>query len=479
MKGPSYYSSNGHTASNARLGSALPDRAVRLDSAVDPQGKNAALCDVHDRNLQVELKAILTVQRAISREIEAGRLIETLLTLAVELVGAERGLLFLARGQEYQIEAEATTQGGSVQVASVADSTILPRFPRSVLRYVLRTEDSVVLEDAMAENQFSEDDYLQGGQIRSILSLPLVARRKLIGALYLENNRAPQAFAPERLAALELLALQAASSLTTAALVVDLKHQVSELKKAEDRLACPREVYREAPLDACAALMGGLTAVLAHELNQPLAAIQSNAHGVRRLLNAQKSQPAKANAAIEDIIQDISRAVEIVRNVRSIFQRDTAGMTRVNLLQILHDVARSLRADAAQRGIIIRLDLPTSLPDVTGNRTQLFQVMMNLILNAFEAMDERPDGDGTGELVLSAGQRESRFVHVGVRDSGRGIDPEIIPQLFKWFFTTKPNGIGMGLAIVRSIIENHHGRLQVKSNPERGATVEFDLPIGS
>jgi signal transduction histidine kinase len=426
-------------------------------------------------DLPVELKAIVTAQRAISREIEVCRLVETLLIVAVELVGAERGLVFLARGQEHEIEAEAATQGGSIRVVFPPALAALPRFPQSVLRYVIRTEESVVLDDTLAENQFSEDECLRGRHIHSILCLPLIAQRDLIGVLYLENNLAPHAFAPVRLAALELLASQAAISLRTAALCIDLKHEIRERRMAEEELDRFYRMYGEAYVDGRAEVMGGLTAALAHELNQPLTAILSNAQAAYHMLGAQKPNLKEVTVAIDDIIRDNSRAVDTIRNVRALFQRNVIDIAPVDLEEILHDVNRIVRADAALRGVTIHLDVAAPLPPVVGNRAQLIRALMNLILNAFEAMCENDD---RGRLVeISARQRESGRVHVAVRDSGKGIDLEIMPRLFDAFFTTKPKGMGMGLAIVHSIIENHGGRLWATRNLDRGATMEFELPV--
>jgi signal transduction histidine kinase len=143
----------------------------------------------------------------------------------------------------------------------------------------------------------------------------------------------------------------------------------------------------------------------------------------------------------------------------------------------LHDVDRIVRADAALRRITVRLDVPASLPPVVGNRTLLVQALMNLILNAFEAISENDD---CGRKVqISARQHEKGRVHVAVRDSGKGIDPEIMPRLFDAFFTTKPKGMGMGLAITHSIIENHGGQLWATRNSDCGATMEFELPVES
>jgi signal transduction histidine kinase len=240
--------------------------------------------------------------------------------------------------------------------------------------------------------------------------------------MYLENNLAPHAFAPERLAALELLASQAAISLKAARLYVDLQHENSERKKAEEELGRFHRMYGEAHLDSRAEIVGGLTAALAHELIQPLAAIRGNAQAARRLIDAKKPDIEEVKAAIEDIVRDNSRAVYTVQNVRAIFQREAVAMSSVDLGEILHDVGRIVRTEAALKGITVRLDLPDSLPTVVGNKNQLIQALMNLILNAFEAMCEN---DNRGRIVgISARQREAGRVHVAVRDSGKGKIPK-------------------------------------------------------
>jgi signal transduction histidine kinase len=426
-----YNASNGKRPYGPRIYSAMQREAVRTTPAeirTRKEDDTEHVCGDRYPNLASELITIVTALRAISREVEVGRIVETLLMVAVEHVGSQRGLLFLARGQEHEIEAEAMTQGGTIRVVFPPALATLPKFPQSVLRYVIRTEESVVLDDVLAKNQFSEDDYLRGGYIRSILCLPLVARRDLVGVLYLEDNLAPHAFDPERLIALELLASQAAISLRTAALCVDLEHEIRERRRAVKELGRFHRMYGEAHLGGRAEIMGGLTAALAHELNQPLGAIRSNAQAACRLLSTPKPDLVELRAAIEDVIRDNSRAVDTVQNVRSIFRRDLADMTRVDLEEILHDVDRIVRADAALQGITIHLDVPAPLPPVVGNKTLLIQALMNLILNAFEAM--AGNDDRRSEVEISAEQCEPGRVHVAVRDSGKGIDLEIMPRLF-------------------------------------------------
>jgi PAS domain S-box-containing protein len=256
-----------------------------------------------------------------------------------------------------------------------------------------------------------------------------------------------------------------------AAVIVD----ITDRKRAEEEIKRIRRLEGEVRQASRTEMMGGLTASLAHELNQPLAAVQSNAQAALRLLAAKRPELGEVKAAINDVVQDNARAAETIRNVRALFQRGEVQMSPVDLRQILCDVERIARADAAFKNVTLRLDLPAGLPTVIGNRTQLIEALMNLVLNAFDSVCESVDGPR--EVEMRASQPEARDIHVSVRDWGKGIEPEVMPRLFDAFFTTKPQGMGMGLAIVRSIIENHGGRLWATRNPDRGATFEFDLPV--
>jgi signal transduction histidine kinase len=225
------------------------------------------------------------------------------------------------------------------------------------------------------------------------------------------------------------------------------------------------------------AMMGELTASLAHELNQPLGAVLNNARAARRLLAAKKPDLGEIGEALDDIVRDNSRAVATIRQLRSLFQRGEMQTQPVDIQNIFRDIDRIVGADARERKIDLRVDVAPPLPIVFGDRTQLTQAVLNLVNNAFDSICAVDDGPR--EVVLRAGGGEAGRLRVAVCDSGEGIDSKIMPRLFDPFFTTKSTGMGMGLAIVRTIVETHGGHLQALQNPGRGATLEFVLPAAS
>ena len=254
---------------------------------------------------------------------------------------------------------------------------------------------------------------------------------------------------------------------------------VTAVKEAEGKIKLAEEALRQAQADLAhvnrVTTMGELTASLAHEVNQPLSAIAANGHACLRWLSADPPNLAKAREAAERIVRDGQDAGEIVRRVRALFRRAPGEKDVLDLNEVIGEVLRLLRGDAGKRGIAVETDLDKKLPSVVADRIQLQQVVLNLVLNGIEAMDQVADHPKT-IFIRSAWESPNAAV-VEVRDNGAGFEnPE---RAFEAFFTTKQNGMGMGLAICRSIIEAHHGRLWVARSEGPGATVCFTIPLKS
>jgi signal transduction histidine kinase len=248
----------------------------------------------------------------------------------------------------------------------------------------------------------------------------------------------------------------------------------SALERKRSSLAM-RQLREEVQDLSRVTLMGELTASLAHELNQPLGAILNNAQAARRLLRTKKPDLKEVRGAVNGIIRDDVRASDTIRHVRELFRPSAASMAPLDPRRLVSDAERILRQDAQMKRITLRVATPESLPMVRCNRTQLIQVLMNLILNAFDAICA--NGDGPREVIVAASQPDTGHILLTVTDSGVGISSKVMPKIFDAFFTTKRQGMGMGLAIARSIVESHGGEIRAKSNANRGATVEFTLPV--
>ena len=247
---------------------------------------------------------------------------------------------------------------------------------------------------------------------------------------------------------------------------------ISEQQRAEEAL---RQAQAELAHVSRVTTMGELTASLAHEVNQPLSAVVANGNACLRWLLADPPNLAKAREAAERIVRDGKDAGEIVRRVRALFERTAVERVAVDLNEVVGEVLRLLRGDAARRHVIVETDLDKNLPYVVGDRIQLQQVLLNLVLNGVEAMD--PVVDRPKRLAIRSAQQSDDAAVVEIRDHGVGMeDPE---KAFEAFFTTKENGMGMGLAICRSIIEAHHGRIWVAASEEPGTTVCFTIPLES
>jgi PAS domain S-box-containing protein len=665
---------------------------------------------------QLDVGSVLKAAQAVSSEIVLDKLIEKLMRIAVEHAGAERGLLILFPGDEPRIVAEATTGPGQVEV-TLREMIVSPaELPASVLHYVIRTRESVLLDDASVQNAFSADEYIRRKHARSVLCLPLVKQSNLIGVLYLENNLASHVFTPTRISVLELLESQAAISLENARLYGDLRERearisrlvesniigimifdlqgriieanqafldllgynredlisgrlrwteltpaewrrtderasaklkadgtvnprekeyfrkdgsrvpvlvgatmfgdkpdegvafvldlterkradlerrllaslveqasdfmaiadleggtpiylnkaglkmvgfdsleeartrrgihymfpedhefvttvlwptvlekgswsgemrlrhfktgdpipihysayriddpetgqpvnvgnvcsdVSERKRAEEKLRASEQRFLDAQMELAhvtrVTTLGELTASIAHEVNQPLAGVVANAEACLRWLGRETPNLDAVRRSVEWIIDDGNRASEVIRRIRALANKTDIEKVPLDVNEIIREVITLVQRELISHQVSLQMQLAPALPMILGDRVQLQQVIINLVMNGIEAM--QPVTDRRRELVIRSCQDEPHQVLASLTDCGVGISAENVDRLFNAFFTTKVGGMGMGLSICRSIVEAHGGRLWATANVPCGATFQFTLPV--
>jgi PAS domain S-box-containing protein len=537
---------------------------------------------------RLDVGTVLKAAQAVSGEIVLGELIKTLLRIAIEHAGAERGLLILFPGDEPRIAAEATTGRGRVEVTLRQTSASPAELPESVLHTVIRTRESVILDDALAQNLFPADEYICQKRARSVLCLPLVKQAELIGVLYLENNLASHVFTPARISVLELLASQAAISLENARLYSDLQEReakirrlvdaniigiviwdvqgriietnqafldivgyaredlaslrwteltpaewrdvddqafaelkatgtvqprekeyfrkdgrrvpvlvaraifewkpdegvsfvidITDRKRAEERLRASEQRFLDAQMELAhvtrITTLGELAASIAHEVSQPLAGVIANAEACLRWLDRGTPDLNAARRSVEWIIDDGNRASEVIRRVRALANKTDTEKVPLDVNDVVREVITLVQRELISHQVSLRTELTSPLPMILGDRVQLQQVIINLVMNGIEAMQAVTDR--SRELVIRSGQDETRQAIVSVTDCGVGISAENADRLFNPFFTTKSSGMGMGLSICRSITEAHGGRLSASGNEGPGATFQFVLPF--
>jgi PAS domain S-box-containing protein len=685
----------------------------RLNPSLAAAEAHSPTANIGSSVQQLDAATVVKASQAVSSEIVLSKLTERLMTIALENAGADRGLLILPAEDGHLIQAEAKAAGDQIEVVLCQKLITGVTCPESIVRYVVRTRESVILDDASRPNIFSEDDYLRGRPAKSILCLPLIKQGRLTALLYLENTLSSYAFSPDRIAVLELLAAQAAISLENTRLYSDLQEReakvrrlvesniigisifgfdgrvieaneaflhivghsrddivsgrvswseltpaewqeaddravaelratgscktyekeylrhdgrrvpvlvgaaafdgprdqgvcfvldLTERKRAEEALreseakfsdyaatasdwlweigpdyrytlltdnafrsdpadrigtlcwdhaldletepekwqlvwatldsrkpfgdfvycsvdgngspmyvkvsgkpvfdangefrgyrgtgtdvtalraieAEARESerrYREAQLELAhanrVATMGQLTSSIAHEVNQPITAAVTYALAARRWLSAEPPNFREVDDALSLIVKEGNRAGAVVGRIRALIKKAPARKDAVQINDAILEVIALTHTEAANNSVSVRTQLAESLPRVQGDRVQLQQVLLNLIINAIEAM--RDIGEEERELLISS-RNEPDGVSVELQDSGPGLASADLDRVFEAFYTTKPSGLGLGLSICRSIIEAHNGQLWASANLPRGASFQFALP---
>ena len=529
----------------------------------------------------LDLATVINVSQTVSGEMVLEKLLDTLMRTAVRYAGAERALLILLQNAEQRIAAEATTATNTVMIRLRDEPVTGSLLPETVLRHVLQSRESVILDDAAILNPFSADPYIVERRARSMFCLPLMNQAKLIGVLYLENKVAPRVFAPARTGVLKLLASQAAISLENTRLYRDLADREGKIRRLVDAnvlgiciwhlegaiveandtflhmLQYGREDIVSGRLrwtdltpaewreqDECAvaelrstgtfqpfekeyfrkdgsripvliggalfeessdegvafvldlterkraeealhklgsdfahmnriSIMGELAASLSHEITQPIASARNNARAAQNFLDMQPPDLGEIREAVACVVGDVDRAGDIIDRIREQIKKAPPRKQRCDLNGAINEVIGLTRSMIVRNGVSVQTQLADALLPVQGDRVQLQQVVLNLILNAVEAMGSVEAG--ARELLIRT-EHDDAGVLVVVRDSGPGIDPTHLKRVFEPFYTTKSGGTGMGLSICRSIIDAHGGRLWAEANRPRGTVFQFTFP---
>jgi signal transduction histidine kinase len=517
--------------------------------------------------VEFDAEAVVRASQALSSEINLSNLIEKLMRLALEYAGAERGLLMLMRDDELRVESEARAGRDGVEIFARGSAVAAGDVPESVLQYVLRTHEQVLLHDPT-----------------SVLCLPILKQTALIGLLYLENKLTGHAFTSGRVAVLNVLASQAAISLENAQLYASLERSEALLTEAQllsftgsflwrlatDDLTWSRQTYHifgyepgirptigmigarlhpdDVPLnramrerargpggdldyewrlrmpdgsikyihfvahEVCnelnereyigaiqdvterrlseAALertrselahvsrvstLGNLSASIAHELNQPLTGVIINADTALRRLASEPPDIEGVAETTRRVIRDAKRAADIISRLRALFTKRNNAVESVDLNDAIREIVALSQSDFQVNDVTLRAEYLEDLPHAVGDRVQLQQVILNLLRNAMDAMSEVDDRPR--RLLIKTETDEDNSVRVSITDSGTGFGDDGPDPLFNAFYTTKSNGMGMGLSVSRSIIESHNGRLWATANDGPGVTFSFALPI--
>jgi PAS domain S-box-containing protein len=289
------------------------------------------------------------------------------------------------------------------------------------------------------------------------------------GETFFEAETALQTLSGERLSVLFTITFPPRPAKLDSVLVTIM--DITERRRAEEAL---QKTQAELAHVTRVTTMGELASSIAHEVNQPLTAVVTNANACLRWLAGEPPNLDEARETVKRIVRDGHRASEVIGRVRALFKKNATDKARLNVNELIQDSVALVHGETRRNRSVLRTELGSDLPHVLGDRVQLQQVLLNLIINGIEAMSAvtgRPR-----ELVIKTRRDEAGGVDVSVRDSGAGINPEDADRLFDAFYTTKAEGMGMGLSVSRSIIEAHGGRLRAESNDGRGATFRFTLP---
>jgi predicted ATPase/signal transduction histidine kinase len=459
----------------------------------------------------LDLISIVKACQAISSEIVLDKLLSKLMGIVIENAGAQRGVLLLARDGRLTVHVDAGLEAGSTPEAQALPMTAdsYPSIAHGIINYVARTKESVILNDALHEGDFTLDPYVTRSEPRSILGTPLITQGQLVGILYLENNLTTGAFTSERLEFLRLLSHQIAISIQNALLYDEMEKKVEkrteELRTRNTDLQSALQHLRETQLQLVQAekmaSLGQLAAGIAHEIKNPLNFINNfaelNVELIREMFDEMKNNPSLSASDIESMLADVRTNGERILEhgkraddiIRSMMQHASGAsgerqLTDVNTLveEYVELAQHGLKGQESQGGMVLERAYDGAAGKAELVPQDIGRVLVNLLNNAFYAVRERqlstPRGQYTARVTIRT-RRRNQHVEIHVEDNGIGIPANLKSRLFEPFFTTKPPGAGTGLGLSLSyeiVVQGHRGMLSAQSEQGQGATFIVSLP---
>lgn len=413
----------------------------------------------------LDLAVSIQTAKALSEEVLLDRLVVTLMNHLMVQAGADLGVLYVVQAGKLNIAASGRVAQGEVVID--LDNLSQAEVPASVLNATFRTRKALVLDDVHIDCPEAYRDDFVLRHTRSVLCMPLLRQGAVLGLVYLENSLSPGVFNEQRLSVLDIVATQAAVSLDTARLYEKLVEEAHLKAQVESELRRSREALARS---AHLTVMGELSASISHEISQPLLGIVSNADASLMWLAREQPDIEEAMRGLEDIRVDGARATNIVRALRQLAKQTPPQRQPFRLDELIREVLRLTAADLERQNVTLQANLEPEL-SVNADPVQIQQVVYNLINNAAEAVSLN---SGVRVIQIHA-SRDGDEAQVRVDDNGPGIAVENRERIFEAFFTTKGTGLGMGLAICRTIMRAHGGNLVAEDNEQGGGRIRFSL----
>jgi two-component system, NtrC family, sensor kinase len=430
-----------------------------------------AVIAIENARLLHELRELVRQQAAsgdvlnlISRStFDLQGVLDRLLELAVRLCDADLAAMHRPQGADQRAIA---TYGGPPSHREFARGVPFEAGRGTIIGRSVLERRPIHVADILADPDYLLQDARQKIGFRTVLGVPLLREGNPIGVIVLMRLTV-RPFTEKQIEFVQNFASQAVIAIENTRLLSELRQRTDEL----GRLVAELERERNNKLMTLEAM----AASISHEVRQPLAGIASNGGAALRFLGHMPPNLEEARSALNGMVRDSHRASQVFDNIRALFGKADEGHKPFDVNKLARDVLQTLRDELKEHGVTTHAVLQSDLPPITGHRGQLQEVLINLVRNAIEAMDAVKEGE---RILQVTAKRHGDGVAVQVEDTGPGIDPRQMDSIFDAFITTKPNGMGLGLAICRTIIERHAGRLSVAPAQPRGSVFQMVLPAG-